>query len=190
MTRRLSARNLLALVILILAGALVVTVARNFHGADPAAVVESLPPNVDLSMKRIHYTETREGIRRWTLTADSADQSMGQGVARVKNIRMTFFDEKGVEKATLTARSGEMNTTTHEVETRGDVVIKSSGGVAFYTEHLRYQEAERLISGTDPVRLVLPAMEITGKGFRFRLQDDTFRILSGVHARVEGMEKS
>jgi LPS export ABC transporter protein LptC len=180
----------LALVILILAGALIVTVVRNFHGADPAEVVGSLPPNVDLSMKRIQYTETREGVRRWTLTADSADQSVGQGLARIENIRMIFFDEKGVKKATLTARSGEMNTTTHEVETRGNVVIKSPGGIAFYTERLRYQEAGRLISGTDPVRLVLPTMEVTGKGFRFRLQDDTFQILSGVHARVEGMVRS
>jgi LPS export ABC transporter protein LptC len=186
MTRILSARNLLALVILILAGTLAVTVVRNFHWADPAEIVDSLPGNVDLSMKKVNYTETRNGIRRWTLAADSANQSMGQGLARIENIRMTFFDENGAEKATLTARSGELNTATHEVETRGDVVIKNTKGVALYTERLCYREGERLISGTDPVKLVFPTMEITGKGFHFHLQDNSFQVLSDVHARIEG----
>ena len=72
MNIRLNARNLLAIVILLLAGTLTFTVVRNFRGPAPEEVVEALPRNIDFSLKELNYSETRNGVRRWSLVAASA----------------------------------------------------------------------------------------------------------------------
>jgi len=186
MTRRLNVRNLLALVILLLAGALTVTVIHNFQGASPEEDLQALPRNIDLSLKQISYTETSDGLRRWTLLADSAAHSMGEKETRIENIRMTFYDRQGGEDVTLTARSGSFRTDTREVEVHGDVVVKSSRGYVLYTEHLRYREADRMVLTDDPVRMVSDRMELTGKGMRLSVPRHALVLLSAVRARIEG----
>jgi LPS export ABC transporter protein LptC len=185
MIRRLNIRSLLAFVILVLAGALTITVIRNFQGALPEEALEALPRDIDLALKEIHYTETSDGLRRWTLDADSAAHNVGEGVTRIENIRMTFYDRQGAEDVTLTARSGSFRAESREVEAYGDVVVKSPRGFAFYTEHLTYREADRVIRTADPVRMVSDRMELTGKGMRLSVVDHTLELLSAVRARIE-----
>lgn len=186
MVRRLNIRNFLALVILVLAGALTVTVVRNFQGVSPEEALEALPRNIDLSLKEIRYTETSDGLRRWLLVADSAAHSVGEGVTRIENIRMVFYDRSGAEDVTLTARSGSFRVDSREVEARGDVTVKSPRGFALYTEHLSYREADRVIWTADPVRMVSDRMELTGKGMRLSVVDHTLELLSAVRARIAG----
>lgn len=186
MIRRLNIRNLLAVVILVLAGALTVTVIRNFQGASPEEALEALPRNIDLSLKEIRYTETSDGRRRWMLVADSAAHSVGEGLTRIENIRMTFYDRQDAEDVILTARSGTFRVESREVEVHGDVVVKSPRGFALYTEHLTYGEADRVIRTAAPVRMVSDRMELTGKGMRLNVVDHTLELLSDVRARVEG----
>jgi LPS export ABC transporter protein LptC len=184
--KKLNARSLLAFAILAVAGALALMVFRNFQGAGPEEIFDSLPGNVDLSLKRVHYTETREGISRWALEADSAAHSVGEGTTRIENIRMTFYDQGELGDVTLTARSGEMKVDTREVEVRGDVVVKSPRGYVFYTEYLRYREADKIIRTEHPVRFVSENIEVAGKGMQFNVQNHTFVLLSDVKAWIEG----
>jgi LPS export ABC transporter protein LptC len=186
MIRRLNIRNLLALVILVLAGAMIVTVIRNFQGPSPEEALEALPRNIDLALKEIRYTETSDGLRRWMLVADSAAHSVGEGVTRIENIHMTFYDRQGAEDIILTARSGTFRVESREVEVHGDVVVKSPRGFALYTEHLTYGEADRVIRTAAPVRMVSDRMELTGKGMRLSVAEHTLELLSAVRARIEG----
>ena len=186
MIRRLNIRNLLALVILVLAGALTVTVIRNFQGPSPEEALEALPRNIDLSMKEIRYTETSDGLRRWMLVADSAAHSVGEGVTRIENIRMIFYDRRGADDVILTARSGTFRADSREVEVYGDVVVKSPRGFALYTEQLTYGETDRVIRTAAPVRMISDRMELTGKGMRLSIVDHTLELLSAVRARIEG----
>jgi len=185
MSRRLNIRNILAFVILVLAGTLTVTVIRNFQGPSPDEALEALPRNIDLSMKEIRYTETSDGNRRWMLVADSAAHSMGEGVTRIENINMVFFDRRGNEDVILTARSGSFQVDSRQVEVHGDVVVKSPRGFVLYTEHLTYGEADRMIHTSDPVRMVSEGMELTGKGLRLNVDNHTLELLSSVRARIE-----
>lgn len=185
MIRRLNIRNLLALVILVLAGALTITVIRNFQGALPEEDLEALPRNIDLALKEIRYTETSDGIRRWTLVADSAAHSVSEGVSRIENVQMTFYDRQGAEDVVLSARSGSFRVDTREVEVHGDVEIKSSRGYALYTEQLNYSEADRVVRTAASVRMVSAGMELTGKGMRLNVVDHTLVLLSAVRARIE-----
>jgi LPS export ABC transporter protein LptC len=183
MTKWLNVRNLLAVAIVVLAVALTITVVRNFKGGSPEEILESLPRNVDLSLKKINYTETRDGKRHWTLVADSAAHTVEDGITRIENIHMTFYDED-MGDVVLTAEEGELKSGSREVAVRGDVIVNNPQGYALYTESLLYREAERMISTEEPVRMVSEKMEVTGVGMLLDVQDHTLILLSDIQARL------
>jgi len=108
MLRLLTIRNLLILVVFLVAGALLFGGLRNHYGWEPEAGLESIPDNVDLTLKNIKYTKTLDGEPLWTLEADSADHSMGEGVTRIKNVRMVFHDQR-MGEIVLTADRGSFS---------------------------------------------------------------------------------
>jgi LPS export ABC transporter protein LptC len=187
MKQYLNIRNILALLIVIGTGALVVTVLRNQERFSPGAILETVVPEADLALQRIHYTETRDGVRRWTLEADSAKHDVGHGVTRIENIRVAFHPEQGAgADMTMTARQGTVKIEEGELFVQGDVVVHSPDGYTVETESLQYHEAERQISTRDPVRLVSEGMEMTGKGMILDIQAQTFVLLANVQAKFEG----
>jgi LPS export ABC transporter protein LptC len=189
---KLNARNVIGFSILILAGALVALVARNFTGSLPGetTTLEALPGNVDLALKEISYTETSGGIRRWTLVADSAAHSIGEGTTRIENIRMTFYDVDGLGDLTLTANEGNLNSVSREVSVGGDVVVKSPKGYVLYTDWLHYRESDRMVRTDAPVRLVSDSMEITGAGMSLNVGDHSVVLLNDVKAHIASFRKA
>lgn len=183
MTKRFNVRNLLALAIVAIAVTLTFAVVRNFKGGAPEELIESLPRNVDLSLEKINYTETREGKRHWTLVADSAAHTVANGITLIENIHMTFYDED-MGDVILTAENGEMKADSREVAVRGNVVVRNPQGYSLYTESLLYREAERMISTEEPVRMVSEKMEVTGVGMRLDVQDHSLVLLSDIQARL------
>jgi LPS export ABC transporter protein LptC len=187
MKKYLNIRNTLALLIIVGASALIVTVLRNQERLSPGALLETVAPEADLALQRIHYTETRDGIRRWTLEADSAKHDVGAGVTRIENIRVAFHPENGEGvDMTMTARQGTVRIEQGELSVQGDVVVHSPDGYAVETESLQYREAERQISTRDPVRLISEGMEMTGTGMILDIQEQTFVLLANVQARLDG----
>ncbi|WP_432821092.1 LPS export ABC transporter periplasmic protein LptC [Trichloromonas sp.] len=186
---KITLRNVLGFAIVLMALSLAVTVLWNFRGEAPEEILQVLPGNVDLALKKIDYTETRDGVRRWNLVADSADYNVKSGTTIVQNVFMTFFDEKGVEAGTLIAKNGETQSDNKKVSVQGDVVVKSSRGYAFYAEQLDYSDATRMISTESPVRIVSSRMELTGRGLRLNVDTQAYRVSSDVKARVQGSGK-
>ncbi len=185
MSRWFNTRNLLALAILLLAGSLLFVVTRNFRKDVTEEVFESIARNVDLSLQKIDYTETRDGVRRWSLQADSAAHNLTEGAARIEDVTLTFYDSRGGGDVTLTARSGELKTETREVEVSGEVVIRSSRGYVLYTDHLHYRDAERMVKTDAAVRVVAPGFEVTGTGLQLNVESHALVLLSKVEARLE-----
>jgi LPS export ABC transporter protein LptC len=189
MFKGLSIRHLLGLAILILSGVLIAVLVSNQRERIPEETIATLPKDVDLSLHEIHYTETREGVRRWTLVADSAEHAVGDGVTHIENIRMTFFDMESHGDVLLTAREGNLYTETGEVEVLGDVVVVSPAGYSFYTDRARFYDADGEIRTEDAVRIVSETMELTGKGMRLSVRDHTFDLLADIKARWSAEEK-
>jgi LPS export ABC transporter protein LptC len=186
---KITLRNVLGFAIVLMALSLALTVLWNFRGGSPEEIFEALPKNVDLALKKIDYTETRDGVRRWNLVADSADYNVKRGTSVVQNVFMTFYDEKGVEAGTLTAQSGETQSDNKKVTVRGDVVVKGSRGYTFYVERLDYSDATRMISAESPVRIVTSRMELTGTGLHLNVDTQAYRVSSDVKARLHGNDK-
>ncbi len=183
MLKRFSVRHLLGLSILILSAVLIVALASHQRERAPEETIVHLPKDVDLALHEIHYTETREGVRRWTLVADSAQHMVGEAVTYIENIRMTFFDLEGHGDVLLTAREGALHSEAGEVEVMGDVVVVSPAGYSFYTERARFYDADDQIRTEEAVRIVSETMELTGKGMELSLRDHTFVLLDDIKGR-------
>jgi LPS export ABC transporter protein LptC len=187
MKNHLNLRNFLALLIVVGAAALILAVIRNHDRLSPGAIIETVKPEADLALRRIHYTETRDGVRRWTLDADSALHDMSEGVTHIENVRVAFHPENNGADTTLTARKGTVMIEKGELLVEGDVVVISPDGYTVETESLEYREAERQISTRDPVRLFSEEMEMTGTGMVLNIHEQTFILLTDVHARLNGL---
>lgn len=168
--------------------ALLVTVFSNYRGGEPEDILETLPKDVDISLKKIDYLETRAGVRRWSLVADSADYNVKAGTTLIRNVSMTFYDEQGLEEGVLTAKSGEVHTESKQVAVWGEVLVKSRRGHSLHTERLAYSETTRTISTEAPVRMVSEKMEMTGTGLRFNVDNYSYRILAKVKGRLQGAD--
>ena len=107
MASLLTTRNLLILVLFLVVSAMSIFVLRYYREWEPVTTFESIPENVDLTLKNINYTKTRDGKPLWTLVADSAAHSMEDSITRIENIRMVFFDPDHGD-IVLTADQGEI----------------------------------------------------------------------------------
>ncbi len=146
-------------------------------------VVEALPEDVDLALKKVDYTETRGDEKLWTLSADSVDHISGQQETLVENVRMVFFSKGEFGDITLTARKGHWFVQEGRIDLQGDVVAQSSNGFTLYTQTLTYMKEGDLISTDLPVRLVNREMELTGTGLRLPVKDQSLELLSDVQGK-------
>lgn len=181
MRKRFHLRNGLAVAILVLAASLTLFIVSHFQGNAPEEVLNSLPKNIDLSLQKIDYTETHDGQATWTLKADSAAHNLKEGVARIENVRVTFFD-KHLGNLTLQADHGELSTGKREVIAMGHVVVRSPRGYSFYTDRLNYREGDKILRTDQPVRLVSSNGVISGRGMRLNVADRTVTLLAKVRA--------
>lgn len=186
MAGNVSIRNILGFIIVALVVALAVMIVRNFQGFETDEVLDNLPANVDLAMKRIQYTETQDGVPQWTLQADSATHSFSQGTTDIENIHMVFYDQGELGDVTLTAEKGQFFSDPQVVQVQGNVVVKSPEGYTFYTNSLTFTADDRLIRTDDDVRLLSGAADIKGTGMILHVDTRKISILHTVSAVIEG----
>ncbi|MHB1398838.1 MAG: LPS export ABC transporter periplasmic protein LptC [Trichloromonadaceae bacterium] len=186
MKKKFSARSLLALALVVLTAALAVTVSRNLQRSLPEDLLDVKVGSADLALKQIDYTETQDGIPRWTLQADSAAHQVSEGVTRIENIRLTFLDPQRGD-VVLTARQGTVVFDSREVTLNEQVVVQHPQGYTLNTERLQYHEASRLIESDAVVEMRSETgLQLTGRGLQLNVDDMTLRLLADVKARVAG----
>lgn len=189
MKKKFSARSLLGLALVILTGALALTVSRNLQRSLPEDFLDVQVGSADLALKQIDYTETQDGIPRWTLQADSAAHQVSEGVTRIENIRLTFLDPRQGD-VVLTARQGTVVFDSRDVTLTDQVVVKHPQGYTLSTERLQYHEAKRLIETDAVVEMNSETgLHLTGRGMQLQVDDRTLRLLTDVKARIAGKKE-
>lgn len=162
---------------------LLLVISGRFQPPVVEKVVEALPEDVDLALKKVDYTETRGDEKLWTLSADSVDHISGQQETFIENVRMVFFSKGEFGDITLTARKGHWFLQEGRIDLQGDVVAQSSNGFSLYTQRLVYMKENDLISTDLPVRLVNQDMELTGTGLRMPVKNQHLELLSDVKGK-------
>ncbi|HMB17087.1 MAG TPA: LPS export ABC transporter periplasmic protein LptC [Pelovirga sp.] len=172
----LNVRRILALVILLAVVLVSLVVWRHIQQTPVQEILETLPPDIDLALDHLNYTETQDGRKRWTLVADRAEYLRGNQLVRLTPVQLTFYEAGAFGDLNLTADHGELQEDTRQVDIWGDVVVVGEGGERLQTESLRYQDQQRQLSTAAPIHYQAPRMELTGVGLLVDLEKSTMLV--------------
>lgn len=152
---------------------------------EPEVLHAVLPEsNGDVSLNSIHHVATRDGVREWTLDAESATYDKADHKTVLKDILATFFLQDG-SNIHLSSRGGALLTDTKDMEVWGDVVARS-GRYELNTDKLCYEHKTHRMFTNTPVLIKGNGMEITGDRLTFDLQTEQVVVWGGVKAVLEG----
>lgn len=176
--------RLLGLLILVAVVILATTIGRQLFNRPAPEQLEALPADVDLALADLHYTQTEQGHRRWTLDADQARYLKDSHLVHLQQVRMEFYRAGRFGDVVLTSREGRFNEQSRQVEVWGDVVVTTGGGEQLLTERLRYDDVDQELTTTEPVRMLATGMELRGTGMqvdlprgRLLLQEDVWMLI-------------
>ncbi|HEY7634944.1 MAG TPA: LPS export ABC transporter periplasmic protein LptC [Gemmatimonadales bacterium] len=114
-------------------------------GARPTATVNA-PDSADQVLEGFSHFVTSQGVRRSRVEADTAYFYEATQVTNLRKLRVVFYNIKGEEGSTLTAKSGTYRWQDGSMEADSNVVVVSPDGRRLITERLRYDNATNTIS--------------------------------------------
>jgi LPS export ABC transporter protein LptC len=178
-------RQLLAVIIVVasisLAAAILLKVSR---GRGPAETLPRLAKNVDVSLQKIHYTETKQGVKQWDLVADKVEYDKDREIARLSGIRLVLAGNRQTGDITLTADQGEFSNKTKDVHLVGNVVARSASGMEFTTSQADYRAASSMIESSARVKFTDGKLTLEGVGMELKTVTKDVRILRDVTADI------
>jgi LPS export ABC transporter protein LptC len=176
--RRLFAA-LLVLLVIVVAGVAGRGLLLHWHAGEGRAVIEALQPGVDVELTGIRFSETRQGVRKYLLAADSATYS-AHGISLMKHIAVTFFDVSGTETMWLRADEGDLSGNNQSVKLRGDVVLTGAQGFVLKTDHLTYNKEEDRLQTDATVLLESAQGVLRGRGLIVAPEQGRLKLLHDV----------
>lgn len=139
----------------------------------------------DLQMEGLEYVQTRNGVKEWILTANSAHFLKSQNEADLENVRITFYPKNGA-KVVMTSDKGRFNTSTQDIQAWGNVHVNSEDGYSFDTSAINYQAQTRIITSDQEVFFSGPRFHVQGLGLKIELESGKLNILKQVSATIWG----
>jgi LPS export ABC transporter protein LptC len=176
-------RRFLAIVASLAAFLVVATVAFRMHqGGTPARKVPKLPLKVDLSLQRVHYTETKGGVKRWDLSADRAEYNKETDSTLLSNVRLVVAGEAATGELLVTADRADYHNGTRDVLLTGNVHGKSGSGIEFSTSRVAYVAARSQLETGEPVRISDKGLLLEGVGMVLHTKTRRFKLMKDVSA--------
>ena len=179
-----SARILLAGFILLLAILLIVLVAGNLRRDSVDVVLDVVRQDSDLALRKLNYTETQDGRRKWSVQADSATHNLKGQSASIENIRMVIYDQQRGD-VQVSSRHGEFDLEHSRVKLSGDVIVQNGAGQSIRTDELEFDSAANLLWSDREVRVASGQIQLVGADMRYDMGGGVLR-MSSVEARFQG----
>lgn len=151
-------------------------------GIKPTATVSAADSADQVLLSMSHYV-TQAGIQRAHVLADTAYFYSPAQTAELRNVHITFYDQRGAETSTLTSREGTYRWRTGDMEARGHVVVVRTDGATLRTEIIRYSQAKNQVSSDQPFVFNEPSRHIEGEGFT---SDPDFKVVTAVRPKGTG----
>ena len=176
-------RRFLAILASITALLVVATIAFRMHrGGAPALKVPKLPLQVDVSLQRVHYTETRQGVKRWDLSAERAEYNKDTDSTTLSGVRLVVAGKGASGDLQVTADRADYRNATRDVVLAGNVRGTSGSGMEFTTTRVTYVAARSQLETAEAVRFQDKGVLLEGVGMEFQTQTRRLRLMKDVSA--------
>lgn len=152
---------------------------------DPEAALALLPENSDVSLNNIHHVATRDGVKEWTLDAESVRYRKPENKSILKGVTIRFFLKNG-ELVQVTGNDGIFLTDTKNMEISGNVVVRN-GSNEMKTERLRYDHESRSVSTDTPIAVLGEGIRLTGNNMLFSFGSQQATVWGDVDAVFENL---
>ena len=146
---------------------------------------ESINP-ADSWIQGFTYRQTQSGVTKWEVVAKRAQVFEAQHRAQLIDVTVHLFREKDKEM-TVVAEEGSLNTKTNnfELQNQEDLIeVRLSSGYTILSQQLQWVDASHEIKTNTPVIIKGKGVTITGTGLVGNVDDEEFRILQDVKAKV------
>lgn len=132
------------------------------------SLIESIPLEANLTITKVHQTATHDGVREWSLDADTAQYFNDRKQLVLNAIDMEFYLENN-RQVNLSADKGTLATDTKDVVVSGNIKLHSEQN-RLKTEELHYNHDEdKLLFGDVPVEIVGQAFNLKADGMSYDL---------------------
>lgn len=126
--------------VLVLAGALLLPACGDEERQVEVAGPDLMGMGADQVMVGLTHNMTREGVLQGELRADTAYIFSDNSTVHLRNVDVTFYDDRGLPDSRLTADSGQYNLQSGDMEAHGDVVVRDTAeGQRLETPQLLYE---------------------------------------------------
>lgn len=178
-------RQLLALFVVVTSLSITaVIVVKLYRARGKAELLRKLPRNIDVSLQKIHFTETRNGMKKWDLVADKAEYEKKGEVTHLTGVHLVVAGDRNTGDITLTGPLADFYNNSRDVRMEGKVVAKSVSGMEFTSDNATYFAARSMITTPGPVRFTDGTLILEGVGMEFVPATKNVRILSKVTANI------
>jgi LPS export ABC transporter protein LptC len=150
------------------AGATLLTVAIaacEETGARPTTTVQA-PDSADQVLEGFSHFVTNQGVRRTRVEADTAYFYESTQITDLRNVKVTFYDLKGEEGSTLTAKRGTYRWQDGSMQANDNVIVVSPDGRRLATQSLQYDNASNQISTDKHFTFDKGTEHLEGNSFR------------------------
>lgn len=143
------------------------------------ATLRLIPDNVNLTLKNIKKSKIRAGKTVWTLVAESATQYQEDGITRLSNVQLFFFDEKA-RKTEITSDHGSLLSQYQKMIFSSNVVMTNSSGNTLQTDYLEYDEISNIFQTDILVKINFNDLILRGLGMEIDIDNQTLTLLNDV----------
>jgi len=146
------------------------------------ATVSSPPVKASVSLNRIHQTAARDGVKEWSLDAESAQYFKEKNQVVFKNPAVVFF-RKNRSDITLSAKEGTLDTASNNFFAAGAVTV-IMGEYTLETEKISYNNKKKLIRSMARSKIVKGDLFMEADAISFDLQADATTFQGNVKGRM------
>ena len=179
-------KRLLALAIVLATVSVIIAITvKSRQGKVSEGKIPHLPGGVDVALDKVHYTEIKDGRKKWDLLADNAAFDKRTDVVHLTGVRLLVAGSGKSGDIALTADLADYNAKSKDVRLTGNVVAKSASGMKFTTKCAVYSAERSMIKSLDRIRFTDGKLMVEGVGMEFMTATRTVRIMDDVTAVVD-----
>ena len=177
-------KRVLAVAIVVSVVVLTTFVYRYLQQQKPEDLLDLLPANVDLALQNLHYTQSEDGKRSWSIDADRAEYQRENKLAKLDAVELQFYNAGEFGAVEIRADNGELFQETNQIDLWGDVVITTEHGEQLFIERLHYDDKQKQITSSVPVRILAAKGVLTGTGMEINIEQGQLLLKSRVRAML------
>ena len=148
---------------------------------NPEKFIALVTDGSSISIGTVHQESVKNGIKEWSLNADSANYFNEEKKVIFKNLSVVFY-LKNQNEIKMTADQGFLETDVNNIEVSGNIVVTTSR-YSLFTDKMFYDNNKRLIFSKAPVSIKSDPFNFTAESICFDLKSEKVTLEGSVKGK-------